>query len=240
MKAQERHHLKQNDFAASMARAATGFREHRHQIVIGGLAVILIGGAVSGYFLWRKHTDDQASAMLGVAMAIYESPIAPPPTVPGASQAEGTYPTVAARQNAALKAFQQVASGYPSSRAGTGAAYHAAGALVSLGRFDEAEKTYQDVIARAGSTIYGPMARMGLSDALSAAGQYDRAIKEYTDLSGQRDGLLPVDGVLMELARTYLKAGKSSEARATFKRVVDEFPESAYVSEARQQLTVLN
>jgi outer membrane protein assembly factor BamD (BamD/ComL family) len=45
--------------------------------------------------------------------------------------------------------------------------------------------------------------------------------------------------VLVQLARTYVKAGKATEARATFKRVVDEFPNSNYVSEARQQMALL-
>jgi len=58
-------------------------------------------------------------------------------------------------------------------------------------------------------------------------------------LSGQREGTVPVDGVLMQLARTYVKAGKLSEARAAFKRVVDEFPDSSFVTAARQQMTLL-
>jgi outer membrane protein assembly factor BamD (BamD/ComL family) len=44
----------------------------------------------------------------------------------------------------------------------------------------------------------------------------------------------------MELARTCVKAGKKEEARAAFKRVVDEFPESVYLADARQQLATLN
>ena len=80
---------------------------------------------------------------------------------------------------------------------------------------------------------------MGLAEALTSEGQYDRAIKEYTDLAAQRDGLLPVDGVLVQLARAYVKAGKTNEARATFKRVVDEFPSSTYVGEARTQMALL-
>jgi len=46
--------------------------------------------------------------------------------------------------------------------------------------------------------------------------------------------------VLMQLARAYIKAGKMQEARSTFKRVVDEFPDSTYASDARQQLAALN
>jgi TolA-binding protein len=74
---------------------------------------------------------------------------------------------------------------------------------------------------------------------LLAGGKVDDAIKAFSDLSAERDGVLPVDGVLMQLARAYLKAGKTQEARATFKRVVDEFAQSPYAAEARQQLTAI-
>ncbi len=81
------------------------------------------------------------------------------------------------------------------------------------------------------------MARLGRAESLRYQGKYDDAIKALTDLAAERDGMLPVDGVLMQLAQTCLKAGKTQEARAAFKRVVDEFPDSNYVAEARQQLT---
>jgi TolA-binding protein len=239
MKAQQRHHLKQNEFAETVARVTTGVVENRDRIVIGTIAAVVVIALAGGLFYWSRHRNDQASAMYGVAVTIQEAPIVPPPTVPGAKQAPGTYPTIKARQDAALQAFQQTSAAYPNAPDGLAAAYQAAGLLVGLGRLPEAEKAYADVIARAGSSPYGPFARMGLAETLVAEGQYDRAVKEYSDLSAQRDGPLPVDGVLMQLARTYVKAGKTSEARAAFKRVVDEFPESAFVSEARQQITQL-
>ena len=55
--------------------------------------------------------------------------------------------------------------------------------------------------------------------------------------TAEREGMLPVDRILMQPAQTCLKAGKTQEARAAFKRVVDEFPDSNFVAEARQQLT---
>ncbi len=239
MKAYQRHQLKQNDFAATVSRLLTALQEYRDKILVAGLAVVVLGGVVGGYYYWHRHQNDQASALFGVAMSIYQAPIAPAPTVPGAKQAAGTYPTVEARQEAALKAFQQVASAYPSSPAGLAAAYHAAGALAALGRFPDAEKAYEDVASRAGSSLYGPMAQLGEADALASEGKYDQAISWYSDLSARRDGMLPVDGVLMNLAQTYEKAGKTSEASATYKRVVDEFPDSTYVSGAQQQIATL-
>jgi outer membrane protein assembly factor BamD (BamD/ComL family) len=44
----------------------------------------------------------------------------------------------------------------------------------------------------------------------------------------------------MELGRASLKAGKTAEARAAFKRVVDEFPESTFVADAQQRLAATN
>ena len=72
-----------------------------------------------------------------------------------------------------------------------------------------------------------------------ASGQNDQAIKTFEELAAQRDGKLPVDGVLMQLASAYQKMGKNAEARTTYKRVVDEFPDSPYVQTARTQMTLL-
>jgi TolA-binding protein len=240
MKAQERHQLKQNEVARTAARAIETFNENRTSIMTITVVVLLVVAIVGGYFYWQKRTNDKAGAMLGVALTITNSAIVPAPTVPGATQAPGTYPTDRARQEASLKAFQEVAAAYPSTTAGLAAQYHAAGSLLLLERFPEAEKAFADVAARAGSSVYGPMAKMGRAAALAGESKYDDAIKVLTDLSADRDGALPVDGVLNELARACVKAGKKAEARAAFKRIVDEFPESIYGADARQQLAMLN
>ena len=52
----------------------------------------------------------------------------------------------------------------------------------------------------------------------------------------RKDGPLPVDGILMQLGRTYLVAGKRADAQQTFNRLVEEFPESPYTSDARREL----
>ena len=83
------------------------------------------------------------------------------------------------------------------------------------------------------------MARLGQAAALAAQQKYDDAIRQLTELSAKRDGPLPLDGVLMELASVCRKAGKMQDARAAFRRVVDEFPESGYADEARKQLATL-
>jgi outer membrane protein assembly factor BamD (BamD/ComL family) len=40
----------------------------------------------------------------------------------------------------------------------------------------------------------------------------------------------------MELGRAYMKAGRKSEAAHAFTRVVEEFPQSLYLADARREM----
>jgi TolA-binding protein len=239
MKAQEPQHLKQNEFAATTARLAGEFAENRDRILMIGGAVVLVVAIAAGYFYIRKQSDDRASARFGEALRIEQAPIVPAPTLPGATQQAGTYSTEQARNDAAVAAYQKIIDEYPNHSAGVDARYHLAGVLLSMGRAADAEKAYAEVSSRAGNALPGAAARLGLAQALVAQNKFDDAIKVLTDLSGQRDSDLPMDGILMELARVCQRAGKAQDARAAYKRVVDEFPQSGYASEARQQLATM-
>jgi TolA-binding protein len=239
MKAQERHHLKQDEFAVRAAWVAEQITTNRNRILTMVGAVVAVAAIVGGYFYFQSRAKDQASALLGAAVAIQQAQIAPAPSVPGATQAAGTYATEAARGEAAIAAFQKVIDTYPSNETGTAARYYLATTQLSLGRAADAERTFAEAVAKGGPSLYADMAKLGRVEALAAQSKYDDAIKTLTDLSALRDSKLPIDGVLMELARVCRKAGKMQEARAAFKRVVDEFPESGYVSEAKQQLATM-
>jgi tetratricopeptide (TPR) repeat protein len=239
MKADHRHQLKQNDFALRVAKATEVMATNRDRIVMGTVAVIAIVIAISVYSWWSGRAAGQAEALLAVAMQTYDAPIVPAPTVPGATQQAGTYPTEQARSEAALAAFQNVINQYPSTDAATAARYHHAASLAAVGRFAEAEKGYQATIDAAGDSLFAATARLGQAEVLIAAKEFDRGLKALEDLAANRDGLLPVDGVLMQLARGYQKAGKTAEARTAFKRVVDEFPDSLFVPQARTELAKL-
>src|SRR2546428_4218975 len=102
---------------------------------------------------------------------------------------------------------------------------------MALGKAADAAREYQQVIDRAGDGIYGQMARLGLAEAQARAGQYDQAINAFKELAQRKDGPLPIDGILMELARTYRDAGKRADAQQTFNRIVAELPDSPFTQE---------
>lgn len=239
MKRTERHHLKENEVASTVARAKEAYETYRKPILVGVAALAVIVVLAVALIAWRSQTASQARVMLADAMAAERAQVAPAP-VPGttapAPPPAGSYPTEKARNEAALAKFTAVATAYPSSDAGIAAQYHAAAMLTALGRSTEALRRYQDVLDRSGSSVYGQMSRLGLADAWVASGQYDQAITVYKEMSANKDGYLPVDGILMQLGRAYGAAGKRVDARQTFKRIVDEFPQSAYSAEAKRAM----
>jgi len=137
---------------------------------------------------------------------------------------------------AALPKFMETADAYPTTDAGIAARYHAAGILAQLGRYAEAERQYQEVVDKGGRSIYARTARLGLAGAQLAQNKFDSAIAIYRDLTTETNPQLPVDGVLMQLGQAYLRAGKGEDAARAFNRVVEEFPDSIYVADARREL----
>ena len=235
MKRTERRHLKENELQ-SWTRQAREMVEGRGREATIAVAVIAIVGAVAlGYFAWRDRVQGTAHTMLADAMAVADTRVGPP-IAPGTPGAGPSFLTEADRAKAALPLFKATADAYPTTDAGIFARYQEAATQMSLGNAAEAAKAYQDVIAKAGDGLYGQTARLGLAEAQTRSGQYDQAISTFKELSLRKDGPMPVDAILMQLGRTYLEAGKRSDAQQTFNRIVEEFPDSAFSSDAKREL----
>lgn len=238
MKRTERRHLKENELAviATSAREALEGRQRELGLILA--LAIVVSAAVIGYFIWRGRVESRAGAMLADAVAVSEARVGPPPA-PGTPATGLSFPTEAEKHQAALEKFKAVADQYPSSDAGLFARYREAATQMALGRPTEAAAAYQQVVDQGGGSLFAQMARLGLAEAQARSGQYDTAIDTYKGLAEDTQGSLPVDGILMQLGRTYLEAGKTSEAQQTFNRIVEEFPESPFSGDARRELETL-
>lgn len=246
MKTTERHHLKDNELAIALS-SAQGWIEKNQQTLMAIVAVlVVVGGGIAAYGAWSRSTDTKARALLAGAMVIEEARVMPPGPPAGTStdptltpgQAPGTYPTQQAKLEAALPKFLAAADAYPSSDSGLTARYHAATTLVSLARFDEAIKQYDQVIA-SGSGVLQRMSRLGKAEAQLRAGQFEPAIATLKETSEQTATNLPVDAVLMELARAYRLAGKTEDARKTLTQVVEKHADSPLAADAKAELEKL-
>jgi TolA-binding protein len=235
MKRTERHHLRENEVQNFVRVARRMFTARRGESTLIIALIVAAGVAALGYYGWHEHVQSRATSLLADATLVQDARIGPPPA-PG-TPANGLYfPTERERTQAALTKFKIAADAYPSADAGIYARYQLAATYMTLGQAPQAATAYQQVIDTAGTSFYGQMARLGLAEAQARAGQYDQAINAFKDLSLRKDGPLPVDGILMQLGRVYVDAGKKTEAQQTFNRVVEEFPESPFSGDAKKEL----
>ena len=237
MKRTERHHLKENEFAEWLLGARTWYEANSKTIGYLGIAAALALIAVMGTMAYRQMSAGKASSALAEALAVAEAPVLPPaPAEAGKPpvQRPGTYPTDRARLEAALPKLLAVADAYPASDAGIMARYRAAAALVAIGRTQEGVQRYKEVVDK-GKGAYQVMARMGIAEAQLMAGQYDQAIASFKEVEALKSEDVPVDGILMQIARAYKLAGKAEDAKKTFNRVASEFPQSPYAAAARRE-----
>lgn len=236
MKRAERHHLKENELNQLAASAKQAIEERSSQIVGVVIALVLVAAAGLGYLAWKSRVEGRAHALLADATSVEDARVGPP-QAPGSTAPEGlTFPSIREKYQALQTKFKAVADEYPSTDSGIFARYREASMWMALGNPANAVTAYQQVIDKAGSGLYGQMARLGLAEAQAQAGQYDPAINGLKELSLRTDGPVPVDGVLMRLARIYVDAGKTSDAEQTFNKLLAEHPDSLFAADARREL----
>jgi TolA-binding protein len=244
MKRIERKHLKENELAERLA-AARQFVEPRRNTVVGAsIAIVVLLIVVVIASVWRQRTRTESEAALAEAMVALNAAVVPAGVegaegLPAAAAlgATGTFTSEEAKLNAAVPKLKAAADAHPGTDAGMQARYHLAGALSSLGRHDEAIREFDDVVSRAGAdSLYGRMARLGKADAQVRAGQLDAAIETWKAMAQSEGEELPVDAILMDLARAYVRKGNTEEARKALSEIVDKHPNSPYLAEARSEL----
>jgi TolA-binding protein len=247
MKRQERHHLKENELATSLASARAFYDQRADQlrmIVIGVIVVLVIALVV---VVVRQRSAGDSERLLAEAIVALNARVVPTSDPEAAELPEaallgatGSFRTEGAKLNAAVPKLRTAADAYPDKPAGIAARYHLAGALAALGKNEEAAKEFEVVVQKAGNTsFYGRMARLGQAESLARSGQLDAAIQSWQSLKESKDEDLPADAILISLARAYAAKGQTDEARKTFTELVDSHPDSPYFSDARAELSKL-
>ena len=248
MRREERHHLKDNPLATALTRVQAALLVRGRTLAAAGAVVALAAAGAGGYFLWQQQRVNQAGELLADALIVLDSRIAvPPDAADGADesaadwvQPAGTFVSDEARLEAALERLTAVADAYPNLRHGIAARYEAAGALVALGRLDEASAAYEQVIAAGGDQLHGAVARLGLAETRILDGDAAGAVTLLEQETTVAESAVPLDAVLMRLGHAYELTGQDSDALAAFTRVVEEFPLSLYASEARRKADALD
>ncbi|UCE19261.1 MAG: tetratricopeptide repeat protein [Gemmatimonadota bacterium] len=207
--------MKQDKLVTYSFKVLNYVQDHSRQFIFGitGLIVVLLIGflMVSS----KKKKEISAANMLGSSEIVYQS---------------GDY------QNS-IPLFESVIQRYDGTRSSAHATYLLANAYFFTGNFDKAHQYFERYVNKyhklptlTASAIAGVAACYEEKEDYIEAGRwYERAASEFQDFYMAPEYLLSA-------GRCYESAGDTEKAKRVYQRIVDQYPESNSIQQAKVSL----
>ena len=189
---------------------------HKKQLLIGFIAVVVVGLGIAIYFVHQGQVQDDANNALS-KLLVRTSPTAPEPTP---------------------EAFMKIANDYPNTDAGKRALLLAASELFTEGKYDEARGYFQRFLQEHADSPFAGQAALGIASSMEAQGKNEDAINAYRNAADRYQLPNVEPQAKMALARLYQSQGKLSETRDQLEQIVQKYGPPVG-SDARNQLEQL-
>jgi len=231
MSRMSRKDMKRDELATTLESLTLAAEHHARSLLIAAAAAVVLIAAVSAGVWYSRSRASEAALQFAQLQHAVDAPI-----VPAGAPGMLTYPTTQARAEEILRRADTLVSSNPSSRQGRWAAYWKAVAQKDLGRHDEALATLAPLASSQDDPFLSASARMQQAQVSEAKGDLSGAAEAYAGLAASAPPRFPVEMALMAQARVLEAQGKGEEAKAIYRRVTQEYPESPYAGDAGRRL----
>ncbi len=223
-----RKQLKQDDEFVSGAERIFHWVTDNRRLLMAAIGAVCAAAVVWwGVNAWLGSRTDDASLLLFHAVQTFEGDAAAGSLVP------------AGDVDAAQAEFQQVVESYGRSDQADMARLYLARIALSRGQADEARSAFVELSQKRGNDVIGRLATLDLINLRLASGQVAEVAGELEAMIVGQNGGLPRDAALYKLGEVFVTSGEPDRARIYFERLVEEFPESPYLMNARLKLSEL-
>ena len=204
MRKEERHQIKRNDLASAMETAADYVQDNRRSVfLMAGILVGVVALGFAGRAWWTAREGTQ------------------------------TFTSVEERAHKVVELADQILKSGGSGGAALSAQLYKGSALAELGKPDEAAAALEAAMHGDARGIIGGAARMRLARLREAQGRPADALTLYEQIATDASGALPPEEGLLGAARCQEALGQKDAAAASYKSLIDKYPESEYAAEAR-------
>ena len=222
-----RRDMKRNELAETVGKTVGYVSEHKKGVtegvaIVAGLAVI-----VAGIFAYRAWGERSAGRDLSRALGVLATPLKT--DQPSAAK---TFATAAERQAEADRFLKKAAS---HGSTGPGRAARVILAAGGTAKPAEAVETFEKV-ARKGKSETAAAAEIDAAKMLASQGKSTEAIDRLKRAIESPSTAAPKDALLFTLAQIYEASGAPADARATYQRLLTDYPNSPYRADARQKV----
>ncbi|MBD3367719.1 MAG: tetratricopeptide repeat protein [Candidatus Eisenbacteria bacterium] len=212
--------LKHDALVESVSKSARFVEDHLNKVLIGAVAVLVVVFVVGMVIRSRRATELEANAALVTATQTLNS---------------GLY-------GQASTLLNEVITQYPGTRSAQAATCYLGTVHYHQGDYQQALDRFEDYLARsrANGTLR-TIALEGKAAVLEERNDFAAAAALYEQLARESAALPPVQArYLVEAMHTYRADGQWDRVADTARRIIDEFPETRAVGEARMILAEAN
>jgi tetratricopeptide (TPR) repeat protein len=233
-------HIKEDELVSGFQKLLAWGMSHRDEVRLTAGIVVVVAAVVGGVSYYTSHRRLEAGLAFAEAFEVMSAKVTSDLPA-GADKPTGlSFATSEEKYKKAAAAFEGIGRRYPSLPVGQRALYFGALARLELGDTAAAETVLKDIAARREAGALEPaVARLALAELYRRGGQLDKAVESYRQFAGDTTVPMPRDYALMELASCQEEAKKPAEARASYERLLQEFPASVYAQEARRRAEFL-
>ena len=229
-----RKDLKKSDEFQRGATAALSWGIQRRKSIGLVLLVVVAGLSIlTGVRSYRTRQEQNAAAMLAVALQAFNAQIAgAATTIPASSPPGPAYESEEAKLEAAILPLQAVIDAYGTYPSGRAASLYLGTSLTRLGRLEAAEASLRD-----GAQAVAPLPRaaslLRLGGLFAQQERYADAIEIFDQTISDPPLGFPVEEALAAKARAHEAAGQPQEAMLAYQRIVDGYAGSVYAQLAK-------
>jgi predicted negative regulator of RcsB-dependent stress response len=237
-----RKEIRKDEFANVVGRGVEYAESHVRTLVLVIVGAVVLAGAAVGIYAFLGHRSGGASEALAAAVKVYSAPI----NATGAKPNDPKEPSFAdetARRARAKVLFEKVRGSYSHTDAADIAGLYLAQIAVAEGKTDEARKLWTAFVDAHSDSILAGEARINLIHLDRKQGPKAKVEELATRLKAMQEQSqppLPEDVILSELGATYEQLDRKEDAMQAYKRIMEEFPQSAYRTVAQQRLSALD
>lgn len=229
-----REDLKRNELGEALGKGIHYAEDHKRMILYGVGAVVGAALIAAGIFFWIGSRKDGANELLGKALRADGGEV----VATGANPADPVRPTFAsesARRARSKELFGELDSKYGSTSTGRVAKLYLAQIAIAENDKERAKQLWKAFLDAEPTGALAAAARVNVYKLDREEGRGAELAEQLKKMLDDSAKPLPSDVILYQLALTYEALGKGDDARATWRRIVDEYPQSPYIADAQRE-----